>query len=255
MGFWDKFKEYFDDFALNARVMPVVVDFIPVLLIAVVRGFAAGDWGESTVVFILALASLALLSRLARNQGKKFEDKMFAELGAKPSVILLRFSDGTFNNVIKRRYHKQLNRVYGLYLPVNPANEADESDAQYEAAAKALKVRANSMRDKEFRVYQELKEYHFLRNLYGTKWVCVTAYLFLALREVFFVIPEFSIVEAIRNPYPDYIALLAYLFFAVVMCALVTKESVKKRAFDYARTLIETCEHLGEEQARPDNQD
>lgn len=244
----EKWKGFFDDFAFHARVMPVVVDFIPILLIVVLRGLASGDWGESAVVLILALAGLAFLSRLARNQGKKLEDKMFAKLGAKPSTILLRFSDKTFNNVIKKRYHKQLNRFYGLYLPVSPTSETDKSDEQYAAASKALKVRANSMRDKEFRVYQELKEYHFLRNLYGTKLFCVAVYLLLALREVFFVIPEFSIIEAIRNPYPDYIALLAYLFFAAAMCLLVTKESVKKRAFDYGRVLIETCENLDGEQ-------
>jgi len=42
----------------------------------------------------------------------------------------------------------------------------------------------NSNRNKEQRVYQELKEYNFWRNLYGTKGIALVVYLLIIVREI-----------------------------------------------------------------------
>lgn len=43
-------------------------------------------------------------------------------------------------------------------------------------------VYSNSHRLEEPRVYQELKDYNFWENLYGTKWIEIAIYIVLAIR-------------------------------------------------------------------------
>ncbi len=47
-----------------------------------------------------------------------------------------------------------------------------------------LRNYANCNRNKEQRVYQELKEYNFWRNLYGTKGIALVVYLLIIVREI-----------------------------------------------------------------------
>lgn len=47
-----------------------------------------------------------------------------------------------------------------------------------------LRNYANSNRNKEQRVYQELKEYNFWRNLYGTKGIALVVYFLIIVREI-----------------------------------------------------------------------
>ena len=72
---------------------------------------------------VLLVAAISLLYRLARDMGKRCEGRMTKRLGAKPSVIILRFSDHTIGGVSKRRYHQRINEVFGLALPLEPSAE------------------------------------------------------------------------------------------------------------------------------------
>ena len=46
------------------------------------------------------------------------------------------------------------------------------------------------------------------------------------------------------KPYPEYIAFLLMIIGIAIMCIFVSKKTVKRRAFDYAKTLAEVCERL-----------
>ena len=53
---------------------------------------------------------------------------------------------------------------------------------------------------------------------------------------------SFSITNIFFKPYPQYIAFLLMIAGIAVMCIFVNKNTVKRRAFDYAKTLAEVCE-------------
>lgn len=239
----EKIKGFFDDFSFHARIMPVAVTLLPILTATIFKGFSTGDWSENAIAGAFALAGLTFLSRLVRNEGKKFESRMFDRLGAMPSTILLRFSDHRINHVTKKKYHQRINAVFGLSLPLSEGEETADDDAQYDSACTSLRNRANSNRESEPRVYQELKEYHFLRNLYGAKWTCVGGYSVLLVREII-CIEQFNLKNAFLNPYPDYISCFVFLLFIAVMCFFVTAKPVEAWAFDYAKALVETCERI-----------
>lgn len=102
---------------------------------------------------------------------------------------------------------------------------------------------ANSNRNKEQRVYQELKEYNFWRNLYGTKGIALVVYLLIIVREIT-LHGTIDIKNIFLNPYPDYVVLILMTLYAVTFVLFVNKQTVIIKAFDYAKSLIEVCERI-----------
>lgn len=237
-----KLSEHFDDFTRQSRVMPVIVASIPLFFAALAKGLSFSGWVETGFMTVLLVAAISLLYRLARDMGKHCEERMDKRLEAKPSVILLRFSDPNIGAVSKRKYHQRINEVFGLELPLDASDETPESDGQYDAAVRSLKNRANSDREKEFRVYQQLKEYHFYRNLYGIKPVAIVIYALLAFRELW-LIPDFSAEGLFLHPFPEYVSLYIFALGILLIC-FVTRKGVEERSYSYGKTLIESCERI-----------
>jgi len=238
-----KVKEFFDDFTFHARVMPIIVLLIPIIILGILNGIVQDSWLDGAILSAVSLTCLSITSKIARNLGKEYEKKMYKQLGALPTTIVQRFSDDTFDNVTKQRYHKKLNIYDGLDLPLDKAQETIDSDEQYASATNILRNYANSNRDKEPRVYQELKEYNFWRNLYGTKIIALIIYIFIVIREII-MIETFSFKDLFLTPYPDYTAMIILMLSIVVVMLFVNQKTVRQKGFDYAKALIEVCETI-----------
>ncbi len=240
----DKLIKFFDDFVFHARVMPVLTAMFPIIVLGIFKGFIYKDFLDISLYAFVLLIFIVLSSKVAREWGKRYETKMYDESGGKPTTIILRYSDSTIDNITKTRYHKALNEnISDIHLPLNPNEENEESDIMYSSSMMYLRNYANSNRDVELRVYQELKEYNYWRNLYGCKWISIIIYLLIAIREIIR-IDSFSVINIFLKPYPEYIAFLLMIIEIAVMCIFVSKNTVKRRAFDYAKTLAEVCERL-----------
>ena len=240
----DKFRTFFDDFTFHARVMPILVVLLPILIVGIYRGVLFDNFTENAFLFSIVLVFLILTSKIAREKGKSYEEKMYKVLGAMPTTIILRYTDSMLDDVTKTRYHKKLNSaIDGITTPLTPEEESQLSDPQYDSAVNWLRNYANSNRDKEPRVYQELKEYNFWRNLYGTRIFALSIYFLIAVRE-FKRIDNFNIRYLLLTPYPQYVALLVMLISIAITCFFVTSKTVKRKAFNYARTLLEVCERI-----------
>lgn len=240
----DKIKKYFDDFTFHARVMPILVMLLPIIILGCIKGIIKTDFMETTLYIVISLIFLTLMSKFARNRGKKYEKKMYRDLGGKPTTILMRFSDNTINNISKRKYHERLNDlIKEIKLPLSLSEESVKSDKLYEAAINWLRNYANTNREKEFRVYQELKEYNFWRNLYGIKPIALGLYGIIALRECC-MIKDFNLLLMIKTPYPQYVSFWCMIISVLIVIFTVNKKVVNDKAFDYASTLIEVCETI-----------
>lgn len=242
----EKVKSFFDDFSFHARVMPIIVLLMPLIVISIIKGSLQGSWFENTAICFLGLSFLTITSKIARNLGKKYEKEMYKQLGGMPSTIVLRFSDDTIDDITKQRYHKKLNQFQGLNLPLNKDSETADDDQQYIYASNILRNYANSNQEKEPRVYQELKEYNFWRNLYGTKFIALFIYSIIALREIL-IQESFSLKDAFFYPYPDYICLIATIICIAVLVFFVNQKTVIQKGFDYAKSLVEVCERIPED--------
>ncbi len=244
MDIIDKIKKKFDDFTFHARVIPILVMLLPVIAFGVCKGIVNENILEISLYFLISIIFLGFTARIAREHGKQYEEKMYSELNGMPTTIILRYSDNRIDSITKRRYHEKLNQlVKGIALPVEEKDETISSDEQYKSAINWLRNYANSNRKTEPRVYQELKDYNFWRNLYGSRFIAIVLYLLIAIRE-FFLIDTFDIKTMILQPYPRYISFLIMLLSIVVFFCWVTKKTVKRKAFDYAKTLVEVCERL-----------
>ncbi|WP_410495709.1 hypothetical protein QTL86_18625 [Cellulosilyticum sp. ST5] len=240
----DKIKIFFDDFTFHARVMPVLVMLLPIIILGCIKGILTNGFMDTTLYITIFVICLTVMSKMARNKGKAYEAKMYSDLGGKPTTILMRFSDTNINNVSKKKYHERLNqRLEGINLPLSSEEETEESDLLYEATINWLRNHATHNRKEEFRVQQELKEYNFWRNMYGIKYIGLVLYILIGIRE-YFMIEEFNINAMIKSPYPQYIALWCIIISIVVIVFGVNKKTVKDKAFDYSKTLIEVCERL-----------
>ena len=85
------------------------------------------------------------------------------------------------------------------------------------------------------------KKYNYWRNLYGCKWYALSIYGILAIREILMV-DKFSIADIFRNPIPKYTMLLVLVVWSILFCSIVSQKTVKRNAFDYAKTLLETVD-------------
>ena len=227
------FKNNFDDFNVHARIIPALIIAFPIytyLLIIGIINFNIMEFAKDSVISILAIS---IYYRIIRNLGKKYEKKMYEKIWGKPTTIALRYSDNTIDEVTKTRYHKKLNeKVAGLKLPLKREKETLESDIGYESAINWLRNYANSNRETEYRVYQELKDYNFWRNLYGGKCIINSSCLI------------FIIIELLKNNLANQNIILFMIIICIFFNTFVTKRIVEEKAFDYAKTLLEVCERL-----------
>lgn len=237
-------KKSFDDFTFTTRVMPVMVVSIPIILLGIFKGIVNESILTSTVYTLVIIAFFAFAARVARELGKRYQTKMYYKLKEMPTTIVLRYSDNQIDRVTKTRYHKKLNKVVeGVQLPLEPKDETEDSDKHYESAMNWLRNYANTNRDKEHRVYEELKEYNFWRNLYGIKYIAISMYALIGLRE-YCINDSFIWQEIIAKPYPQYVAFATMIISILLFFVSVKKSTVDKKAFDYAKTLAEVCERV-----------
>lgn len=238
------FDKFFDDFIFHARVMPVLTELFPIGICGIINGVIKGNHFDYSLYIFSIAVFLVFTSKIAREKGRNYEQKMYKELGGLPTTIVLRFSNNMLDNITKIRYHKILNKICsGICLPLNISEESSDSDEMYISAINYLRNYANSNRETHPRVYQELKEYNYWRNLYGGKYFTLLIYTIICVREVV-VFENFNIKDLFGNPYPEYIALWIMILSSIIICIFVNKTTVKRRAFDYAKALVEICETI-----------
>ncbi len=233
----EKINLIWDDFEIKARVLPVITLASPIIIVAIIKGIITAAKLEVAIYSIIAIAVVALLSKLMRNFGKKYERKMYDKLGAMPTTIVMRYSDYRINDVSKTQYHKRLNVVFPeIKLPICSEQECKESDKYYIAAMTHLRNYANTNRDKEQMVYRELKEYNYWRNIYGGKYLAIITYCIIIAIDIAFASRNDASIDVMG------IGILA--FSIIVICLAIRSETVQNKAFDYAVALAEVCERI-----------
>lgn len=226
-------KKNFDDFNIHARIIPALIIGLPTYLYIIITGIIDLNIMELVINSIISVLLISIYYRVIRNLGKRCEKIMYKKLGSKPTTIVLRYSDNNFDEITKTRYHKKLNeKIDGLKLPTKREKETMESDILYESAINWMRNYANSNREKEYRVYQELKDYNFWRNLYGGKWILIISCII------------FIIIVLLKKNYENNIIIIMMIGIAIFSTLFITRKTVEDKAFDYAKTLLEVCERL-----------
>lgn len=109
-----------------------------------------------------------------------------------------------------------------------------------------LRNYANSNRETEPRVYQELKEYNYWRNLYRCKWIALMVYMGITIREINNN-DSFSFKEIFTSPYSEYIAFLMMIMGLLGMCFLVNRCIVKGKLLIMRRIYLKSAKDYNDD--------
>lgn len=235
----------FDAYTIRARLLPAIIATAPGL--AFISCFVSSEnLGLSTAITsFAALVLLTVFADLARRQGKRVEPMVYAKIGGKPSISMLRYSDRTLDSVTKSRLRGFLAaRINEL----NPSIDDElsrpvECDAFYERCGNWL--REHTRDQKKFNIlFEENMTYGFRRNLFGLKNFSLGLSIIVAstiLMLLFFKIPiDFQ--TGMANKF-----LLVLVFSTVHVAYFVFAVSfggVCEAARQYGRQLLLSCEVL-----------
>lgn len=229
-----------DDFIFHARIMPAATVLFPFLVCFFLNGWSSEMTAETVFILVLAVFS----GQIIRVLGKQYETRFISRMGGLASTIILRFSDSTIDAESKKHYHKIIFEKLGIPLPNSPedeASKANSADQSYMLAMNELRIYANNHRKKVPRVYQELKKYNYWRNLRGCKWIALPLYVISIIVELMRLDGE-CILLAIKHPNAHHLSMLFFLSWGILFLTMVTDQTVRLNAFDYAKALLESAE-------------
>lgn len=235
---------FFDTYSLRARVTPVFVVLIPVI-IAVTAWVPEGlslKFGSAAVIVSVGLSML--VGQFGRDFGKRKEPALWKSWGGPPTTQFLRHRDRKFNSVIRNRYHRCLKKLrpdLKIPTPEQEAKDAMGADQIYGAASRYL---ISVTRDtKKFPlIFKENVNYGFRRNLWGLKPVGLSmvalSTLICALRLwVSYQTHTTPSVESVSGIVINFALFLLWVFW-------ITPSTVRIAAEAYAERLLEACEQV-----------
>ena len=152
-----------------ARAFPIYITIAPIVLVLfpiLPEGF---DWKLEGASAIVLLPLSYLCKQIGGDFGKKREKALWDKWGGPPTTRLLRHYNSEFNSKTRDRIHTKL-RSLGLYIPSQDEQNQNpqRADNSYESCVDELRRRTRD--SKRFpRVFQELKNYGFRRNIFALK--------------------------------------------------------------------------------------
>lgn len=225
-----------DEYDLRARLLPALIVSAPPLAAAVTCIPAAtSEWIFLTP--LLEVPFVYLLMHMARTEGYKIEDRLFATWGGKPTTAMLRHRDTRIDPMTKERYKTTITELAEIKFPAAADESADaaKADAAYGSAIRRL---IEFRRGEGFPlVFKENCNYGFARNLLGLKNIG----LMLALVSL---VAESGVAwfQPDRFAPAGELAILLALAVAAMLAFYVTPETVRHHAEAYAIALLRTCE-------------
>jgi hypothetical protein len=236
----------FDHYTLKARYYPMVILFLPLLVL----GFFYSIQFESILHFLTSMgiagALTYLFSQLGRDQGKKKESQLWQGWGGAPSIQMLRFSNDHFDAHTKLRYHQWLQSRCPVSMP--PTKTSEESDPEaadhiYQAWTKYL---ISQTRDKKrySLLFKENTSYGFRRNLWGLRSIGIVIAILTILGNYIYWSAHLHVSNPMKFPSSFLYSSASILAIASFWILIVKKSWVKLVAFAYAERLCECVDSI-----------
>lgn len=236
---------FLDYYTLRARLFPALIGVAP----ALAAFFLLISWHELALSNVTATIGLLVLvfalADLARRQGLKIEHQLFELSGGKPSIVMFRRTDTTFDEVTKDRYRKFIGGKIGRQVPTLADEQADQRSADEFYEACGIWLRTNTRDTKRFPIlFGELITYGFRRNLLGLKWIGLTlnASVLLIMAAIFWSRGGNSLAGDLDDR--QLVVLCVSAIHAAYLLLAVTRAGVVEASRRYARELILSTEML-----------
>ena len=158
-----------DSYGIYARAFPVYITIVPIALALfpiLPEGF---DWQLGGLASFVFLPLSYLCKQIGGKVGKKRESALWDKWEGPPTTRFLRHGNTEFNQITRNRIHDKL-RSFGFYVPSQEEQEQNpqEADDYYESCVDELR-RLTRDRERFPRVFEELRDYGFARNIFALK--------------------------------------------------------------------------------------
>lgn len=235
-----------ETYSRSARLMPALLVFLPLGLVAGAWATAAADskaiGGLVTVATSFGFASL--LAQIGRDAGKRRQHQLYGRWGGKPTTVMLRHRTRAFNRHTLVRYHAILSALLPeLRLPSEEQEQRDQAAADdvYEACIDYLLARTREQ--SKFRlVFEENVNYGFRRNL----WAMKPAAILINLAALAFT-GALSLSRSAGQRWPDGVSVAVFSVTALMFSwwlVRIRPDWVRLAADAYARQLIAACDQM-----------
>lgn len=226
----------FDEYEIRARISPALLVTLPVVAAVYTFVVPARTFTGVMSGTVVESAFLYLLARIARDKGKRVQEKLYRKWGGKPTTSMLRHSDTRIDPLTKERYKVVMAKMAGVAMPSAETERLNPESADY-AYDSAVKSLIEKRRSKTYKlVFAENCNFGFMRNLLGLKPIGLTlAFSILVLEGV--------LVWKRSGTVPDSWSIPAVASLCMfILLLLITETSVKRAAEAYAEALLRTCE-------------
>ena len=158
-----------DSYGIYARAFPVYITIVPVALVLFSILPAGIDWQLGGLASFVFLPISYLCRQIGGDFGKKRESALWDKWDGPPTTRLLRHGNTEFNQITRNRIHDKL-RSLGFYIPSREEQEKNPqaADDYYESCVYELR-RLTRDRERFPRIFEELRDYGFRRNIFALK--------------------------------------------------------------------------------------
>lgn len=234
-----------DKYSLNARIYPVIILLLPVVIIGISYSIKYESYIQVLSTLGISAALTYFLSNLGRDKGKQIEPNLWKKWGGMPTVQLLSFRNEIIDKHTKRKYHK-------LLLALSPI---EESDIDFENASidfvsdiykSWTRFLISKTRDtKQFSLlFKENISYGFRRNLWGLKKISLVFIFLILLGNYGFQVFNYGITEISKYPLQFFISEILLILLTFIWIFWINAEWIKIPAFAYGERLLESIEKI-----------
>jgi hypothetical protein len=234
-----------DKYTLNARIYPVVILLLPIIIIGVSYSIEYDSLIQTISSLGITSALLYFFSNLGRDNGKLKEPKLWSKWGGMPTVQLLSFKNEEIDPITKRKYHK-------ILLELSPIEDKglnfETTDIHlvsniYEYWTTFLISRTRNTKKFPL-IFKENISYGFRRNLWGLKNISI---LFLIISISGNILYQFLVVGSknlLDFPISFFISELFMIIILLIWIFRINSEWIRIPAFAYAERLLESVEEI-----------
>jgi hypothetical protein len=240
-----------DRYSLNARFYPMVLFYMPVLLLGALFSFQFDKYTHLLTSLGILGALSFFLQQIGRDPGKKKEKALWQSWGGAPSTQLLRWQDSTIDANTKKRYHLKLQELCKLdIVPDENFEKAhpQEADVAYQSWVKFLITKTRDTK-KFSLLFTENISYGFRRNMWGLKPYAISLLIILMITTYGYYGFTKKAFNPVAFPFTFFIAEGGLQILLWTWAIKVKQQWVRLPANAYAERLLEAIENLKKEKA------
>ena len=231
-----------DEYTARARILPGLLAVLPIA-VTIYAWDPGNAFGWDRLGGLLSgFGGTILLAFIARDLGKRAEERLYKKWGGRPTEQMLMHS-GPIEPTLRARRHRAIDTLFPDLTVPTMAEEADDqaaTHARFHSITELLIGRARANKKDYPLVFEENCNYGFRRNMYGMRW------LGFAIALVGSIVLGVQIYIHISTR--ELVATLTIVFEAVNIASClvwvfwVNEKAVRKGAELYAARLLETLD-------------